>query len=159
MNVHIQSSGNPCVAAGALDAVLVETVGVALGLGASPPDLAREFAAGLAPWQEKRVARYIVQHATNTIQVRDLAAIARLSVSHFSRAFRSSFGAPPYALVCRYRVREAMRLMLITTWPLVEIADACGFADQSHFTRTFQRHADTSPGRWRRLRRSQMAAS
>lgn len=146
MNIHVQPAPMPQRSIGPLEAA-----GMDLGLAGVPQTSAHEFSGGLSPWQEKRVVRYIVEHATGTLQVGELAEIARLSVSHFSRAFRHSFGTPPYALVCRYRIREAIRLMLNTTWSLVEIAAACGFADQSHFTRAFQRHTGTSPGRWRRL--------
>ena len=34
--------------------------------------------------------------------------------------------------------------------PLAEIAAACGFADQSHFSRVFTQHLGLPPGRWRR---------
>jgi AraC-like DNA-binding protein len=33
-----------------------------------------------------------------------------------------------------------------------EVADACGFADQSHLTRTFRRATGDTPGAWRRER-------
>jgi AraC family transcriptional regulator len=33
---------------------------------------------------------------------------------------------------------------------LTEIALACGFADQSHFTKAFTRRIGISPGAWRR---------
>jgi AraC-like DNA-binding protein len=33
---------------------------------------------------------------------------------------------------------------------LADIALACGFADQSHFTRAFAKDEGTTPGRWRR---------
>ncbi len=35
-------------------------------------------------------------------------------------------------------------------YPLADIAAACGFADQSHFTRVFARSMGTPPGSWRR---------
>ncbi|WP_368733576.1 helix-turn-helix domain-containing protein [Acinetobacter baumannii] len=38
--------------------------------------------------------------------------------------------------------------------PLSKVADECGFADQSHFTKAFTRLLGISPGRWRRNLRS-----
>lgn len=153
MNVHF-AAPLPDVFNASIERDLLDAVAKGLGLGSVP----RRRAGGLAAWQEKRVTRYIAEHAADGIHVAELAAIARLSPGHFSRAFRASFGLSPHAMVCRYRVREAMRLMLGTGWPLIEIAEACGFADQSHFIRSFCRHAATSPGRWRRLHTALRAA-
>ena len=36
---------------------------------------------------------------------------------------------------------------------LTDIARACGFASQSHFTRAFRQATGASPGAWRRARR------
>lgn len=150
MNVHFADPRPDVFDIGAIESQLLDAVAVALGLSDPVSHRTGARAGGLAPWQEKRVARYITGHASVGVQVAELASLARLSTSHFSKAFRASFGMSPYAMICRYRVSEAMRLMLGTEWPLVDIAQACGFADQSHFSRTFHRHTDTSPGRWRR---------
>lgn len=114
----------------------------------------RRGVGGLAAWQESRVAEHIVANAAGPLRVAELARLAGLSPSHFSRAFRASFGLSPYQMVSHHRVAEAMRLMLGTEWPLVEIANACGFVDQSHFSRRFRRQVSLSPGRWRRQRQS-----
>ena len=104
---------------------------------------------GLAPWQVKRVAGFIAAGNAQPVRVADLAALARLSLSHFSRAFRASFGASPYAMVCRLRVEHAKLLMQSTDQSLADIAASSGFADQSHLSRLFRRHASGTPGEWR----------
>jgi hypothetical protein len=48
------------------------------------------------------------------------------------------------------RIEKAKQLLTDTTLSLAEIAMACGFADQSHFTRVFSRTTHASPGAWRR---------
>lgn len=117
-----------------------------------PVDMSRPEPArgGLAPWQIKRVVRHIAEHFARPIAVNELAAIARLSASHFSRAFRASLGLSPHALICEQRVSHARHLLTTTQLSLAEIAAECGFADQSHFSRRFQQITATSPGRWRR---------
>ncbi|MGJ7519755.1 helix-turn-helix domain-containing protein [Variovorax sp. LT1P1] len=45
------------------------------------------------------------------------------------------------------RARELLRA---SDLPLAEVATACGFADQSHFTRVFSRAEGAPPGHWRR---------
>ena len=106
---------------------------------------------GLAPWQVRRVEAYIDANLAARINLDNLSEVARLSTSHFSRAFKRSFGMAPYAFVLRRRMEHAQRLMLTTQTPLCEIALECGLSDQSHFSRLFQRTIGTSPNKWRRF--------
>jgi AraC-like DNA-binding protein len=108
---------------------------------------------GLAPWQVRRVKAFIDANLADRIALKDLGAVARLSISHFSRAFKRSFGMAPYAYVLRRRIEYAQRLMLTTDSPLCQIALECGLSDQSHFSRLFQRTIGASPNEWRRFRR------
>ena len=108
---------------------------------------------GLAPWQVRRVTDHIEEHLSSTIRLQDLAGIARLSHSHFCRAFKESLGHPAHAYVMRRRVHRAQGLMLTTTEPLSQIAALCGMADQAHFCKLFRRLVGESPNAWRRARR------
>ena len=105
---------------------------------------------GLAPWQKKVVTAYIAANLGSTIRVSDLARVARLSVGHFFRAFRESFGEPPLAHVARRRSQRAQSLMLSSQASLSQIGLDCGMHDQSHFTRVFRRFVGINPGVWRR---------
>jgi len=42
--------------------------------------------------------------------------------------------------------------MLVSDCRLCDVAQACGFADQSHLSRTFHRFVGTAPNAWRRAR-------
>jgi AraC-like DNA-binding protein len=117
------------------------------GHGHTPETLVQ---GGLATWQIIRVKAHIEAHLDSPIRMSDLAAIARLSTSHFSRSFKRSVGVPPFAYVARRRLVRAQDLMLTTDDSLCQIALACGICDQSHLTRLFRRHLGTSPNVWRR---------
>jgi transcriptional regulator GlxA family with amidase domain len=106
---------------------------------------------GLTPWQVRQVTRHIDATMGSNISTDDCAAIARLSTSHFRRAFKASFGETFYGWLSRRRVQRAQEMMVMTDQPLYRIARQCGFADQSHFTRVFRRLVGPSPGSWRRL--------
>ena len=105
---------------------------------------------GLAPWLEKRLAAYVETNISSNIRVTDLAQIARLSLGHFFRAFRRSFGEPPLLYIAKRRVCRAQALMLSSRAPLSQIALDCGLSDQPHFTRVFHRIVGVTPARWRR---------
>jgi AraC family transcriptional regulator len=116
---------------------------------AAPPTPIR---GGLAPWQIRQVTTHIETHLGAAITTKDLALLARLSVFHFCRAFRDSFGESPHGYVRRRRVEHAQGLMLTTNASLGEIAADCGFTDQAHLSKLFRRIVGESPGVWRRAR-------
>jgi AraC-like DNA-binding protein len=109
---------------------------------------------GLAPWQLRRAKELLQASLTDNLSMGYVAASCRLSVSHFSRAFKASTGLAPHRWVMAARIESARNLLANSTMSLVDVADECGFADQSHFTRMFGRIAGTSPGQWRREHRT-----
>ena len=105
---------------------------------------------GLAPWQQRTVDRYMRQRLDSPLRVRELAEQVSLSVSHFCRAFKESFGTTPHFHLTRLRLEQAQHLMLMTAEPLSQIALACGMADQAHLSKLFRRTAGETPTCWRR---------
>ena len=106
----------------------------------------------LTPIQERRVTSRLLDDLTGDPSLSELALLCGLSRSHFVRAFKQSTGLPPHRWLLVQRVRRAKILLHCTKSPIAEIALACGFADQSHFTRVFSRIFGISPGAWRRQR-------
>jgi AraC family transcriptional regulator len=107
---------------------------------------------GLAPWQERRSKEMMRASLGGDLSIAAIAAECRLTPSHFGRYFKHSTGVTPHQYLTRLRLEEAKRLMLTTQRSLAEIALACGFGDQSYFTRIFSRNVGTSPAAWRRSR-------
>jgi AraC family transcriptional regulator len=117
-----------------------------------PADAGQASKGGLAPWQKRKIDRYVRDHLNQRLHIHDLAKIASLSPSHFCRAFKHSFGAPPHAYIIRLRLQLAQRLMLTTHASLSQIAITCGMADQAHLSKLFRRGLGESPGAWRQRR-------
>lgn len=115
----------------------------------------RSAGAGLAPWQLRRAQAFIEAHLDGNPSISDLAQECRLSASHFARAFRHAVGMPPHQWLTKRRIARAKDLLLAGDMQLAQIALACGFVDQGHFTRIFTRHEGYGPGKWRRLRCNQ----
>lgn len=108
---------------------------------------------GLRPWQARKVRAHIERHITAPVPVADLCALVQLSETHFSRAFRRTFGTSPHAFVIRRRVELAAQYMLQTEAPLSDIALRCGFTDQPHMCNHFRQATGYTPAAWRRARR------
>src|SRR6185436_18144716 len=106
---------------------------------------------GLSSRHERRAKELLRQNLGGNITLDQLAAECGLSIRHFARAFRESTGVPPHRWLLLQRVEQAKELLRRSAQPLVDIALACGFADQSHFTRVFTAVMGASPGNWRRM--------
>jgi AraC family transcriptional regulator len=107
---------------------------------------------GLAEWQKMRATELLRENLDGSIRLADLARECDLSVSHFARSFKASFGVTSHAWLTDLRMERAKEL-LATTLPLVHVASQAGFGDQAAFTRNFHRIVGVAPGRWRREHR------
>jgi AraC family transcriptional regulator len=98
----------------------------------------------------------IMERLDGNIRLSDMARECGLSVSHFTRAFRKSFGMSPYRWLLERRIDRAKTLLVDSNLPIIDIAIRCGFSDQTAFTRAFGRIVGDSPGRWRRAATSKV---
>lgn len=105
---------------------------------------------GLAPAVRKRVSDYIDANLDQPIALTDLAAAAELSTFHFARMFKRSTGESPQDHVLRRRIQHAKALIAVGRDPLADIAQACGFSGQSHFTARFRGLTGITPGQYQR---------
>lgn len=106
---------------------------------------------GLAPWQMHRVREYIDAHMNENPGLDDLAAVVGLSRAHFARAFRRENGISPHQFLIERRVERAKSLLCRRgEGSIAQIAEACGFADQSHMTMVFRKVTGTTPAAYRR---------
>jgi AraC family transcriptional regulator len=109
---------------------------------------------GLAPWQVRRSTEMLLAHLDGDICLIKVARECELSVSYFVRAFKQTIGLPPYRWLTEQRIEVAKNLLLHSAFPMVDIANKCGFTDQACFIRAFKRTTEMTPGEWRRTRRS-----
>jgi AraC family transcriptional regulator len=109
---------------------------------------------GLAPWQQNRAKEAMEANLDKEITIAQLALDCGLSTSHFTRAFRRTTGCPPHRWLLRRRVQRAQDLLLTSDKTLAEIAISCGFSNQRHLARAFGQTVGTSPGLWRRAKRT-----
>jgi AraC family transcriptional regulator len=105
---------------------------------------------GLAPWQKRRAAELLRENLDGRIRLTDVARECSLSVSHFARSFKATFGVAPHRWLIGRRIERAKELLRQTTTPIADIAIQSGFGDQTAFTRTFRHVTGISPGQWRR---------
>lgn len=105
---------------------------------------------GLSPRTRRRIDDYIRSHVGERMPLELLAAVAGLSPSHFSHAFRQTFGLPPHQYIIQLRLELARRLSSQSTLPFSEIARMAGFSSNSHMTLAMRRAGHTPPSELRR---------
>jgi AraC family transcriptional regulator len=130
------------------------TAAILARLFAAPKENGAEQGTGLAPRQLRRVLEFLEERLPQRVELADLAALAGLSQSHFSRAFKVSTGLAPCRWQLDARIRRAQILLTDTQASLDQIAEATGFADGVHFGRTFRKLKGTTPAAWRHDRKS-----
>lgn len=84
------------------------------------------------------------------LRIQELANIAGVSVAQLERLFKRVFLLSPHQMLTKLRIEEAMRL-LQTNMNIAEIGQACGFSDQSAFSRQFKASVSITPRDYRAM--------
>lgn len=79
-----------------------------------------------------------------------LAEIAGLSSVRFARLIRRIFRLTPSQLITQARLATASEMLRNGNASIIEVAHACGFSDQSAFTRAFRGATGVTPTQFRR---------
>jgi AraC family transcriptional regulator len=79
----------------------------------------------------------------------EMARMAGVSQSHFTRLFKASTGKAPHAYYDELRMQLALELLQTTNQGIATIACLCGFNDQSYFSRRFRQYFGVSPSQFR----------
>jgi YesN/AraC family two-component response regulator len=97
----------------------------------------------------RKAERYIQENYSHKISLQEIAKVSGLSAPYFSTIFKEERGENLSTYLNRLRIEKASRLLLKTDMPLSDIARACGFEDQSWFSRMFKSYTGLSPGKYR----------
>jgi AraC-like DNA-binding protein len=95
----------------------------------------------------RRAGSFLAERWDRPVALAELSSFAGLSRYELIRRFREQTGLTPHAFQTNLRIAHA-RTMLRAGDPIAGVAAACGFADQSHLTRTFRRAVGVTPGRF-----------
>lgn len=98
----------------------------------------------------RRALEFIHANLAEDLSIEQIARESYLSAFHFARLFKNTLGLTPHQYVLQNRIERAKRLIAKSSFlNLTEIGLSVGFYDQSHFTRIFHRHTETTPRDYR----------
>ncbi|MES3036008.1 MAG: AraC family transcriptional regulator [Gemmatimonadota bacterium] len=123
---------------------------LALALLAKVRPAPRRTSAGGAPAWLARARALLDESLGGVVSIADVAREAGVHPVHLARVFRKQLGATPGEYLRQRRLSHACTLLRDTRRPPAEIAQACGFVDQSHFATAFRRAFGVTPGTYRR---------
>jgi AraC-like DNA-binding protein len=95
---------------------------------------------------------HIHHHFDEPLRLPALAEMAGLSVYQFDQRIRSLFRVTAGQYLVKVRIDAACARLANTTDAIVEIALACGYSDQSAFSRQFKQAVGISPMAYRKQR-------
>jgi AraC family transcriptional regulator len=104
---------------------------------------------GAPPTWVQTVREYLDDSLGGQASIAEAARAADVHPVHLARRFRQHVGMSPAAYVRQRRIEQAQCLLQHTKRSVLDIALACGFGDQSHFTHAFRRACGTTPVAYR----------
>lgn len=106
--------------------------------------------------QERQAVRlirdYLQTYYDRNPSLAELARLVSFSPYYLARVFQAEVGLPPHAYLESVRIRNAQQL-LTQGHSLAQVAQAVGFADQSHFHNRFKRLMGLTPRQYAQQRK------
>ena len=126
-----------------IDALLLETFAMMRGVA--------NFSASDKPHWVKKIDEILRDDLSQPFSLQKLSVELNLHAAHlsreFSRYFRCNFGE----YIRKVRVEKSVALLRSKKLSLTDIANICGFADQSHFIRCFKEFNGLTPKAFRKI--------
>ena len=91
---------------------------------------------------------------TENLTLADVAQNVGVHPVHLAQTFHKTYQCTVGDYVRKLRIEYACHELAASAKPIVDIALAAGFCDQSHFTRTFKRSIGAAPSQYRESLRS-----
>jgi AraC family transcriptional regulator len=120
-------------------------------------ELLAEIARRPVPLAERRPPRWLRQarellhaHFAENLALEEIAQRVQIHPDHLARVFRQQYGSTVGDYVRQMRLDFACQQLATSDLPLIEIALAAGFVDQSHLTRTFRCRMGLTPAQFRK---------
>lgn len=131
------------VSALALEALLLDTLATGARLQCGAPS-------GAAPAWLRRARDVIHDSPGRAPALRAIASEVGVHPAHLARSFSAWFGTTVGEYARHLKIESAAQALACTDLSLARIGARAGFADQSHFTRTFKRYTGLTPLQYRR---------
>ena len=92
---------------------------------------------------------FIHKNCVNKLVLNDIADHVKFSVSYVSRVFKEETGENISSYINKVRIERARALLMNPRLSMAEVAEGCGFEDQSYFNKVFKSGCGMTPKQFR----------
>jgi two-component system response regulator YesN len=97
----------------------------------------------------ENVKEYVKNHCTDIINISDISSLFFISPAYLSRLFRRVCGVTFSGYLLQCRMEKAKELLIGTDAKIYEISSSAGFGSEKYFIRSFKKHFNISPMKFR----------
>lgn len=102
-------------------------------------------------WPVLKAKKYVEEHYTKKISVKEVAAQLYLNPDYFSSFFKKETGIGFSEYVMQYRMTVARQLIRKGEYSIAQIAEMVGYPEPKHFSKVFRKIVGVSPASYKRL--------
>jgi AraC-like DNA-binding protein len=135
---------------------LRDTAGRVIGVAGISRDLQADERSHPAYGRLATVMQHIQANYVQPLNLRELAAMADMSVAQLGRYFHKVFHLTPRQVLLKTRL-DAATALLVSNDKVTDVAVACGYTDHSAFSRQFKATVGVTPTEYRQLRAPALA--
>ncbi len=99
---------------------------------------------------QREMITFIYEHFSEKITLEQIAASGHISRSKCCKMFQQYLSQSPISFLTDYRLKESCYMLSETSNPLSQIAQCCGFSEQSYYNRMFRRKYGCTPLTYRK---------
>ena len=98
----------------------------------------------------QKMVEYVYKHFNEELVLDDIAEAGNVSRSQCAKLFKKYTMLSPMAFLNKHRLEASLNLLRSTADSVADIAQSCGFFDQSYFNRLFLREYGCTPLAYRK---------
>ncbi len=113
------------------------------------PSLVRREEETRLPYSLRLAVELMRNNIEEPLSLEEIACYANLSRRQLERQFNRYLMVTPSKYYIELRLKQAKRLLLQSSIPVIQVAVACGFVSSAHFSNTFRKLFGISPNKLR----------
>ena len=96
------------------------------------------------------IREYIDSHASGKLTLEEISSVFFISKTQIFRIFKSYFGISPMQYFLQQKIEISKKMLIQDNMRVSDIAEALGFSDAKHYSKTFRKYTGALPRDYRK---------